>query len=102
MATLKISWFVKEVIILDVYIIVIFTPYYDPSPPPWKVVANSISSCLYYHHYQKRFIFVSVSSLLYDSTYLQWLEHQGHPMVCLSNQVFTGLLGIYNIMEVLT
>ena len=40
------SWFVKEVIILDVYLIVIFTPYYDPSPPLWKVVSNSMSSCL--------------------------------------------------------
>ena len=40
------SWFVKEVIRLDVYILVIFTTYYDPLPPPWKLVANSMSSCM--------------------------------------------------------
>ena len=36
---------VKEVIILDLYRLVIFTPYYDPSPPRLKVVANSMYSC---------------------------------------------------------
>ena len=41
----KVDGVVKELIILDAYILVIFTPYYDPSPPPWKVVANSMSSC---------------------------------------------------------
>ena len=39
------SWFVKELIRLYVYLLVIFTPYCDPSPPPWKVVANGMSSC---------------------------------------------------------
>ena len=37
------SWFVKEVIRLDEYSLMIFTPYYDPSPPPEKVVANIMS-----------------------------------------------------------
>ena len=36
---------VKEVIRLDVYLLVIFNPYYYPSPPLWKVLANSMSSC---------------------------------------------------------
>ena len=40
------SWFFKEVIRLDVYSIVIFTLYYYPSPPTWKVVDNIISSFL--------------------------------------------------------
>ena len=40
------SWIYKEVIRLDIYLLVIFTPYYDPSPPPWKVVSYSMSSCL--------------------------------------------------------
>ena len=40
------SWFVKEVIKLDVYCLMLFTPYYEPSNHPWKVVANSMSSCL--------------------------------------------------------
>ena len=39
------SWFFKEVIRLNVYLLVIFTPYYYHSPPPWKVVANIMSSC---------------------------------------------------------
>ena len=38
------SWFVKEVIRLDEYSLVIFTPYYDPSPPLWKLLANIMSS----------------------------------------------------------
>ena len=37
------SWLVKEVITLDEYCLVIFTPYYKPPPPLWKVVANSMS-----------------------------------------------------------
>ena len=40
------SWFLKEVIRLDEYRLVIFTPSYDPPPPTWKVVANSMSSFL--------------------------------------------------------
>ena len=60
----KISWFVKEVIIFYKYILVVFTPYYDPSPPLWKVVVNSMSSFLYYCHNQKGCIFVAVCSLL--------------------------------------
>ena len=31
-------------IILSVYILLLFTPYYGPSPPPWYVVANIMSS----------------------------------------------------------
>ena len=38
---------------LDEYRIAIFTPYYNLSPPPWKVVINSMSSFLYFCHYQK-------------------------------------------------
>ena len=45
------SYFVKEIMRLTVYLLVIFTPYYDPSPPPWKVVANGTYSCLQYCHY---------------------------------------------------
>ena len=41
-----ISWFVKEAIRLYEYHLVIFTPYYEPSPPPWKVVANNMPSFL--------------------------------------------------------
>ena len=41
----KVVGVVKEVIILDVYLLVIFTPYYNHSPPPWNVAANSMSSC---------------------------------------------------------
>ena len=55
---------VREVIILYVYLLVIFTPYYYPSPPPWKVVENSMPSCWYYLHYQKCYMPVSVRSLL--------------------------------------
>ena len=36
----------RKVIRLDVCFLAIFTPYYDPAPPTWKVVANSILSCL--------------------------------------------------------
>ena len=36
---------VKQLLILDIYLLVIFTRYYDSSPPLWKVVANSMSSC---------------------------------------------------------
>ena len=35
----------KEVIIIYLYLLVISTPYYDPSNPPWNVVVNSMSSC---------------------------------------------------------
>ena len=31
-------------IILGVYILLLLTPYYGPSPPSWEVVANSMSS----------------------------------------------------------
>ena len=43
----------KKVIRLDVYYIFVFTLYYDPSPPSWKVMANRMSSFLWYCHYQK-------------------------------------------------
>ena len=42
----KLVGVVYEVIGLDVYLLVIFTLYYDPSPQLWKVVVNMISSCL--------------------------------------------------------
>ena len=38
-------WLVKELIRLYVYLLVIFTPYCDPSTPPWKVVDNSMPHC---------------------------------------------------------
>ena len=42
----KSCWFLKGVIRLDVYLLVIFTSYYETQMFPWKVVANSMSSCL--------------------------------------------------------
>ena len=65
------SWFVKEVIILDQYLLVIFTPYYEPSLPPWNLVANIMSSCIQYRQYQELCMFVAVCSLLQALTYLQ-------------------------------
>ena len=32
---------VKEVIRLDIHLLVIFTPYYDPSLPLWKLVRGN-------------------------------------------------------------
>ena len=58
------SWFVKEVIRLDEYCLVIFTHYYDPSPTLWKVVANIMSSFLQYRHYQIGCMLIVVRSLL--------------------------------------
>ena len=37
------SWFFKEVIILYVYCLVIFPPYYDPLPPLWEMFSNGMS-----------------------------------------------------------
>ena len=35
---------IQELIGLDVLYMFTFTPYYDPSPPSWDVVENSVSS----------------------------------------------------------
>ena len=48
---------------INEYRLVIFIIYYDPSPPPWKLVANSMSSFLCYCHYQKGCMFIAVRSL---------------------------------------
>ena len=37
----------RKIIILDVYRILSITIYFDPAPPPWKVVANSIYPFVY-------------------------------------------------------
>ena len=42
----KLVGVVKELIRLNLYLLVIFTPYYYPSPPLWKVVTNIVSSSL--------------------------------------------------------
>ena len=49
-----------------------FTPYYDPSPRSWNVVANIISSLYQFFHHQKRFIPGSLRSLLPTLTYPWW------------------------------
>ena len=41
-----------------------FTPYYDPSPPPWKVVVNSMSSFFQLIYFQKGCVSISVRSLM--------------------------------------
>ena len=41
----KLVGVVKGMIILDIYLLVIFTPYYDPSSSLWEVVAKSMSYC---------------------------------------------------------
>ena len=57
---------IKEVIILDVFPMFIFTPYYGPSPPLWELVAKSMSYLCQFHNHQKGLIYVSVRSLLPD------------------------------------
>ena len=59
----KVVGVVKGVIILDIYLLLIFIPHYEPSPPPCKVMTNSMSSCWYYRHYHKGCMFVAVRSL---------------------------------------
>ena len=44
---------IKEVIILAVFTMLTFNPYYYPSPPLWYMVFNRISSFLKFCHYHK-------------------------------------------------
>ena len=53
---------IKELIRVDIFTLVAFTSYYDPSPPSMEVVANSISSLWKFLKY------ISVHILLPDET----------------------------------
>ena len=41
-----------------------FTPYYEPSPPLWEVLANIMSSFWKFRNWQKVYNYVEVLSLL--------------------------------------
>ena len=60
----KIDADIKEVIIFSVFPRFTFTPYYDPSPPQWEVVKNSMSSFWKFHNHRKGCISVVVRFLL--------------------------------------
>ena len=58
----KIGVDIKELIRVDIFTLVAFNSYYDPSPPSMEVVANSISSLWKFLKY------ISVHILLPDET----------------------------------
>ena len=93
------SWFFNEVIILDLYLLVIFTPYYDPWPPLWNMMVNIMYSCWWYFPYHKGCISIAVRTLLYALTYPRWFTR--FPVVHLVNQVPRGLPDLYTRAEVL-
>ena len=71
-----------------------FTPYYDPSPPSWEEMANSMSSFWQFRHYQKGCIFRAGRSLLPDLTYPQWYNML--PLVHLLKGSYHGFTWFYH------
>ena len=59
-------------IILAVFTMLTFNPYYYPSPPLWYMVANMIYSFWKFCHYHKECISGAVHIPLLALTYLQW------------------------------
>ena len=61
---------IKDVIRLDIFPMVTFTPYYDTSPPLWEILTNSMSSFCHIINSQKGYIYLAVRILLPDDSIL--------------------------------
>ena len=73
-------------------------PYYDPSPPLWEVVSNSMSSLYQFYNLHKVYIYLSVRSLMPDEPILGGTP--GLPVVHWSLEVYKGLTLILFLRQV--